>query len=89
MTRKLDADHVEAIQKLQTEYTESSTQIGRIAIDLHYAETQLESLKQMQANALQRFETLREQENTLITQLKERYGEGQIDIKSGTFTPAE
>jgi hypothetical protein len=89
MTRKLDADHVEAIQKLQAEFTESSTQIGRIAIDLHYAETQLESLKQMQANALQRFETLREQENTLIAQLKERYGEGQIDIKSGTFTPAE
>jgi len=89
MTRKLDADHVESIQKLQAEFTESSTQIGRIAIDLHYAETQLESLKQMQANALQRFETLREQENTLIAQLKERYGEGQIDIKSGTFTPAE
>ena len=89
MTRKLDADHVEAIQKLQAEFTESSTQIGRIAIDLHYAETQLESLKQMQINALQRFETLREQENTLIAQLKERYGEGQIDIKSGTFTPAE
>jgi hypothetical protein len=89
MTRKLDADHVEAIQKLQAEFTESSTQIGRIAIDLHYAETQLESLKQMQANALQRFETLREQENTLIAQLKERYGEGQIDIKTGTFTPAE
>jgi len=89
MTRKLDADHVEAIQKLQTEFTESSTQIGRIAIDLHYAETQLESLKQMQINALQRFESLREQENTLIAQLKERYGEGQIDIKTGTFTPAE
>ena len=89
MTRKLDSDHVEAIQKLQAEFTESSTQIGRIAIDLHYAETQLESLKQMQINALQRFETLREQENTLIAQLKERYGEGQIDIKSGTFTPAE
>jgi len=89
MTRKLDADHVEAIQKLQTEFTESSTQIGRIAIDLHYAETQIESLKQMQINAMQRFETLREQENTLIAQLKERYGEGQIDIKTGTFTPAE
>ena len=89
MTRKLDADHVDAIQKLQAEFTESSTQIGRIAIDLHYAETQLESLKQMQVNALQRFESLREQENTLIAQLKERYGEGQIDIKTGTFTPAE
>ena len=89
MTRKLDADHVEAIQKLQTEYTESSTQIGRITIDLHYAETQVASLKQMQLNAMDRFETLREQETALIAQLKEHYGEGQIDVTTGTFTPAE
>jgi chromosome segregation ATPase len=89
MTRKLDSDHVEAIQKLQTEFTESSAQIGRIAIDLHYAETQVASLKQMQLNAMDRFETLREQETTLIAQLKEHYGEGQIDVTTGTFTPAE
>ena len=89
MTRKLDADHVDAIQKLQAEFTESSTQIGRIAIDLHYAETQVASLKQMQLNAMDRFETLREQETTLIAQLKEHYGEGQIDVTTGTFTPAE
>jgi len=89
MTRKLDADHVEAIQKLQAEFTESSTQIGRIAIDLHYAETQVASLKQMQLNAMDRFETLREQETALIAQLKEHYGEGQIDVTTGTFTPAE
>lgn len=89
MTRKLDAEHVEAIQKLQTQYAESSAQIGRITIDLHYAETQLESLKQMQIRTLERFEMLREQENALIEQLKEHYGEGQIDVNAGTFTPAE
>lgn len=86
MTQKLNAEHVEAIQKLQTEYTESSTQIGRIAIDLHYAETQVESLKRMQENAIQQFDALRERETKLIEQLKEYYGEGQIDVKAGTFT---
>jgi hypothetical protein len=89
MTRKLDADHVDAIQKLQAQYAENSTQLGRIAIDLHYAETQLKSIQQMQVNVLQQFDALRDQETALIAQLKEHYGEGQIDVTAGTFTPAE
>lgn len=89
MTQKLDAEHVEAIQQLQTEYAESSKQIGNIAIDLHYAETQIEALKRMQVTAMQRFDALRERETELIERLKQHYGEGQIDTTSGTFTPAQ
>ncbi len=33
------------------------------------------------------FETLREQEQELIEKMRERYGDGQINIAEGTFTP--
>jgi hypothetical protein len=36
---------------------------------------------------LDQFESLRKQESELLEKMRERYGEGQINIAEGTFTP--
>jgi predicted transcriptional regulator len=88
MTKKLDKEHLDAIQELQTNFSSVTNILGNISIEIHLATKQLEQLQSEHANYVHQFETLQQQESDLIARLKERYGDGQIDIQAGTFTPA-
>jgi TPP-dependent trihydroxycyclohexane-1,2-dione (THcHDO) dehydratase len=87
MTRKLDQEHLNAIQDLQTKFAQNANTLGAIAIDEYAIEQQLEQLKQAKQDQFTQFNELRKQEDALIEELKARYGEGQINIQDGTFTP--
>jgi predicted transcriptional regulator len=89
MTRKLDKEHLDSIQDLQTNFAQVANILGNIAIETHIAKKQLEQLESEHEKYVQKFEMLQQQEEDLIARLKERYGEGQIDIQAGTFTSAE
>ena len=89
MTKKLDKEHVDAIQKLQDDFAKNATMLGRIAIDLKIVEQQKQVLLENQTALFVEFEQLRTNESELIEKLKERYGDGQINIVDGTFTSAE
>jgi hypothetical protein len=80
MTRKLDQEHLESIQNLQAQFAANANNLGAIAIDEH-------ALKQAREQLLDQFDNLRKQETALLDELKARYGEGQINIQDGTFTP--
>lgn len=89
MTRKLDKEHVESIQSLQQKFAELVSVVGNISIEKQFAKQRVEQLESQEAEALRRFESLREQEQELLQKLKERYGEGEINIVDGTFTTAQ
>ena len=38
---------------------------------------------------MNQFERLQKEESELVEQLKERYGNGEINIAAGTFTPEQ
>jgi hypothetical protein len=52
-------------------------------------QSQQKQLEQVRTEHLEQFDRLREEETKLMETLKERYGEGEINIQDGTFTPAE
>lgn len=87
MTRKLDKEHVETIQKLQERFALNARYMGSVAIELELLEQQRAALEENKTALMQEFTQLREEENKLIEDLKARYGEGQINIIDGTFTP--
>ena len=89
MTKKLDKEHLEAIQKLQEKFANNARYLGAIAIDLKMVDQQKQLLLENQTALFGEFETLREDETKLIEALKERYGDGQINIADGTFISAE
>lgn len=89
MTKKLDKEHVESIQSLQDRFAQNARMLGAIAIDLKVIEQQQQSLLANQNELFTEFSKLREEETELINKLKERYGDGQINIADGTFTSAE
>jgi hypothetical protein len=86
MTRKLDKEHLEEIQTLRDAFTKNSTILGNLTIEQHVIEQQLEQVKQEKENLLNAFAQLQQQESELIDKMRERYGDGQINIADGTFT---
>ena len=87
MTRKLDKEHLEEIQALRESFARNANILGSIAIELHVTRKQLEQLETEQTTYLQDFERLQQEETALIQTMRDRYGEGQINIADGTFTP--
>jgi hypothetical protein len=89
MTKKLDKEHLDAIQELQQQFAQNASWLGSVAIELKMLERQQAQTESQHAELISQFDKLREQEQQLIDSLKERYGEGEINIQDGTFTPAE
>lgn len=86
MTKKLDKDHLDKIQELQQQFAQNANWLGAVSIDLKLIEAQQQNILDRQAELFRQFETLREKEQELLVELRERYGEGEIDIANGTFT---
>jgi hypothetical protein len=85
-TRKLDKTDVEQLTGLQESYQQVSQQIANCAIDEEFLTERLEQVQQEKRFQMQQFKDLRNKEEQLLEQLKEKYGEGQIDLQAGTFT---
>ena len=86
MTRKLDKTDLEEIQKLQENFAKTHNILGNITTEQHIIEQQLDHLNQEKQQYLNEFIQLKNQEQELLTKLKEKYGDGQININEGTFT---
>ena len=86
MTRKLDKEHLEEIQTLRDSFAKNANTLGNIAIELHMLTRQQELVTEEQHKYLDQFEALRTQESELLEKMRERYGDGQINIADGTFT---
>lgn len=87
MTRKLDKEHLDAINTLQEQFKETNQNFGSICVELEFLKTHQKSLDQRKAEIFNMLLNLRQQESELLDTLKDRYGEGQINISDGTFTP--
>lgn len=85
-TRKLDKEHLEQIQTLQQGYAENANVLGNIAIERYALQQRLTQIETEEQSKLQEIESLKQQESDLIIKLRERYGEGEINIQAGTFT---
>lgn len=89
MTKKLDKEHLDELQSLRESFAKNSNVLGNIAIELHLLAKQTEMLEEEQNKYLNEFETLRKQESELMQKMRDRYGDGQINLNDGTFTSAD
>ena len=87
MTRKLDKEHLDEIQKLQTLFATNANTIGSISLEQIAINRRIEYLNSEQERFYEEFEMLRKQEQELLEKMRARYGDGQINIANGTFTP--
>ena len=86
MTKKLDKEHLEAITQLRDDFAKNANLIGSITIEEYALTEQQETVKLQKEQMIGQFRELRQKELELIELLKERYGDGSINIENGTFT---
>lgn len=79
---KFKQEDLEKVQSLQQEYLRITNLFGQMKI------TQLNIEKQEQ-DLMNELDKVRESEQTVLNDITEKYGPGQLDPTTGTFTPIE
>lgn len=87
MTRKLDKEHLDEIQTLRDAFAQNSQLLGNLYIEEFSLQQQLRQIDAQREEQMKRFVDLRKQEEELLEKMRNRYGDGQINIAQGTFTP--
>jgi len=87
MTRKLDKEHLESIQTLRNEFDELAKQLGNLEIEKNILNQKIQYIDDEREQLMQSFYSLQTKESDLIEKMRARYGEGQINVADGTFTP--
>ena len=87
MTQKLNKEHFESITKLQQDFSAVLRELGSLTLDLEFLDAQKKAAEERKVSLINQFTQLRESEEQILEQLKTHYGEGQIDMQAGTFTP--
>ncbi len=86
MTRKLDKEHLDEIQSIRELFANNANNLGSISLEQIAINRRLEFLNAEQDKLYSEFESLRTKEQELLEKMRERYGDGQINIADGTFT---
>ena len=85
-TKKLDKEHLDQINELRERYAENANVIGNISIEQFSLDRRLTEIAEEKDKRLLETESLKQQESELVIKLRERYGDGEINIDDGTFT---
>jgi predicted transcriptional regulator len=87
MTRKLDKEHLDEIMELRDAFTKNSQTLGNIYLEEYALKQRFDMLDAERSKFIQQFSDLQKQEQELLEKMRERYGDGEINIAQGTFTP--
>lgn len=89
MTRKLDKEHLDEIMELRDAFAKNSQTLGNIFLEEYSLKQRFDMLDAERTKYVQQFSELQKQEQTLLEKMRDRYGDGEINIAQGTFTPNE
>lgn len=79
---KFSEDELENIRSVQVEYQQLIYRLGQLEIEKKIVDKKSEELNTIYSDILSR-------ETDLVTSLNTKYGQGTLDLESGTFTPLE
>jgi|TARA_B100000287_G_C20297425_1_gene648436 hypothetical protein len=78
---KFTEEELKSLGDLQQSYQRITNSYGQIALAKH-------NLDEQEAAVKEEFVKTRQQEQTLLNQITEKYGPGQLNPQTGVFTPA-
>jgi hypothetical protein len=86
-TLKFTDDEVNEIRFLQNKFQEKLLKFGQIQLETIELEDRLSLLKNEQNRLRTEYISLQRTEQDLMDKLTNKYGEGSLNLKEGTFTP--
>ena len=84
---KFNYDEMTRIEKFKNDFSQITARLGEVEIELTLLDSQTKIIQNTKDKLKQEYIQLRESEVKLASELREKYGEGEFDIKTGVFTP--
>jgi hypothetical protein len=88
-TIKFSDDEVNEIRFLQNKFQEKLIQFGQMQLETIELEDRLSMVKNEQTRMRNEYISLQRTEQDLMDRLTNKYGEGSLNLKEGTFTPSK
>ena len=86
---KFTKDELDSLQQLRTNYANIELSLGKVEIARIQQEQKLENLSNEKLRLETQFSEVQSQEVTLVQELNEKYGAGNLDPETGVFTPVK
>ena len=84
---KFTEQELKKVNELQGTYLNLQNSIGQIAISRIRLEQQIEEFDKAEENVRNQFVETQNKEREFITTINKKYGDGNLDISTGLFTP--
>jgi len=88
-TLKFTDDEINEIRSLQNKFQDKLIKFGQIQLEIIELEDRLTALKNEQLRLKNDYLSLQKTEQELMDKLTNKYGEGSLNLKEGTFTPSK
>ncbi len=86
---KFTQEELNSIEQLKNNYSSITNALGNLEISRIQTEKRLDMLSNEKLRLETQYEQIIQAENNLINTLTEKYGQGNLDINTGVFTPAK
>jgi hypothetical protein len=84
---KFTDEEMVSIAKLQNDYQQSIYMLGQIDLEKTDLEQQLKDLNTRRNEIFENWKKTQQDENNLLSTLSQKYGDGSLRLKDGTFKP--
>ena len=84
---KFTDTEMQSIAKLQSDYQQSIYTLGQLELEKTDLEQQLQDLKNKRTEIFDNWKKLQQEESDIINSLSQKYGDGSLNLKDGTFKP--
>jgi len=84
---KFTNEEMESIRKLQQSYQEKVIVFGQLNIERMAIERSIKELNEAESKLREEYLQLQTDETKLLSDLSSKYGDGNLSLKDGTFTP--
>ena len=84
---KFSQEEMDKIKEIQSSYVGVQQAFGQLEVNRIRLEQQLDSTQQASVDLRNKFSEVQGNEQKFIEELNTKYGDGSLDLESGTFTP--
>jgi len=85
---KMSEEELQKIQDLRTQYASITAQLGQLKIEQMFVTRQLNRLKELETQFESDYIANQNAEEVFAKQINEKYGDGDVNLETGVFTPA-
>jgi len=86
--KEFQAEDIQAVKDLQSQYATNTAQIGQVEVELHLLKRRLTQIEELRTSLFTTYDELQKQEKELVESLNQKYGDGVLDLDSGRFIPS-